>query len=140
MKKILLFHFVHNFRCMILTHFFSTYTENIMRDARVDEYGIKIGGRLVSNLRYADDTALCADSHEDICMLLNNINEEGKTKNMKLNAKKTKVMHIGKGNYEDISIDGEILEKVLDFVYLGSCKTSEGDCKADITRRIARAK
>ena len=59
---------------------------------------------------------------------------------MKLNAKKTKVMHIGKGNYADIAIDGEILEKVLDFVYLGSCKTSDGDCKEDISRRIARAK
>ena len=49
-------------------------------------------------------------------------------------------MHIGKGNYEDITIDGEILEKVLEFIYLGSCKTSDGDCKVDIMRRIARAK
>merc|ERR1712074_112699 len=60
------------------------------------------------HLRYADDTALCADNHEDICKLLNNINEEGKKKNMKLNAKKTKVMHVGRGDYEDIEIDGEI--------------------------------
>ena len=59
---------------------------------------------------------------------------------MKLNAKKTKVMHIGKGNYQDITIDGETLEKVLEFVYLGSCKTADGDCKIDVNRRIARAK
>ena len=111
-----------------------------MRDARVDEYGIKIGGRLVSNLRYADDTALCADSHEGVCMLLNNINEEGKTKNMKLNAKKTKVMYIGKGLYKDIIVDGETLERVNEFIYLGSTKTSNGDCKADIVRRIAMGK
>ena len=111
-----------------------------MRDARVDDFGIKIGGRLVSNLRYADDTALCADSHEDICMLLNNINEEGKTKNMKLNAKKTKVMYIGKGTYKDITVDGETLERVDDFIYLGSTKTCNGDCKADIVRRIAMGK
>ena len=79
-----------------------------MRDANTQDYGISIGGRKVSNLRYADDTALCADNHEDICTLLNNINEEGKKKNMKLNAKKTKVMHVGRGDYEDIEIDGEI--------------------------------
>ena len=126
--------------CILSPHLFSVYTEQIMRDSNTHEYGINIGGRKVSNLRYADDTALCADNYEDICTLLNNINEEGKKKNMKLNAKKTKVMHIGKGNYNDISIDGETLEKVLEFIYLGSCKTVDGDCKVDINRRIARAK
>ena len=70
-------------------------------------FGIKIGGRLISNLRYADDTALCASNYEEICELLDNINERGKDKNMKLNAKKTKVMYIGKGQYRDIVIDGE---------------------------------
>ena len=63
--------------CILSPHLFSTYTEKIMRDAEVDNYGIKIGGRPISNLRYADDTALCADNHEDICQLLNNINEKG---------------------------------------------------------------
>ena len=111
-----------------------------MRDANVDSYGIKIGGRLVSNLRYADDTALCADNHADICTLLNNINEEGKTRNMKLNAKKTKVMYVGKGHYKDVIIDGVTLERVDDFIYLGSTKTSNGDCKPDIVRRIAMGK
>ena len=51
-----------------------------MRDSRTDEFGISIGGRKVSNLRYADDTALCAETHDEICTLLNNINEEGKKK------------------------------------------------------------
>ena len=111
-----------------------------MRDSNTENFGISIGGRKVSNLRYADDTALCAENHEEICTLLNNINEKGKEKNMKLNAKKTKVMHIGKGDYHDVEIDGETLEKVLEFIYLGSCKTTDGDCKADIMRRIARAK
>ena len=100
-----------------------------MRDSNTEDFGINIGGRKVSNLRYADDTALCADNYQDICTLLNNINEEGKKKNMKLNAKKTKVMHIGRGTYEDIDIDGETLERVLEFVYLGSCKKSDGYCK-----------
>ena len=74
--------------CILSPHLFSLYTEKIMRDAEVGNFGIKIGGQKVSNLRYADDTALCADNHDDICQLLNNINEEGKLKNMKLNAKK----------------------------------------------------
>ena len=117
--------------CILSPHLFSTYTEKIMRDAEVDNYGIKIGGRPISNLRYADDTALCADNHEDICQLLDNINEKGKLKNMKLNAKKTKVMYIGKGQYKDVVIDGETLERVQNFIYLGSTKTSNGDCKPD---------
>ena len=111
-----------------------------MRDSRTEDFGVSIGGRKVSNIRYADDTALCAERHEEIVTLLNNINEEGKKKNMKLNAEKTKVMHIGKGEYNDIEIDGETLEKLLEFIYLGSCKTADGDCRSDIMRRIARAK
>ena len=59
---------------------------------------------------------------------------------MKLNAKKTKVMYIGKGQYRDIMIDGEILGRVDDFIYLGSLKASNGDCKPDVLRRIALAK
>ena len=126
--------------CILSPHLFSVYTEKIMRDADVNNFGIKIGGQKISNLRYADDTALCADSHEDICQLLNNINEEGKLKNMKLNAKKTKVMFVGKGQYRDIEIDGQILERVYDFIYLGSTKSFNGDCKPDVARRIGIAK
>ena len=59
---------------------------------------------------------------------------------MKLNAKKTKFMNVGKGDYEDIEIDGETLERVLEFIYLGSCKITDEDCKQDIDRRSARAK
>ena len=55
--------------------------------------------------------------------------------NMKLNAKKTKVMYVGSGQYEDVEIDRGILERVNDFIYLGSTKTSNGDCKPDILRR-----
>ena len=59
---------------------------------------------------------------------------------MKLNAKKTKVMYIGKKPYKDISIDGETLERVENFTYLGSSKAQNGDCKPDIVRRIAQGK
>ena len=60
--------------------------------------------------------------------------------NMKLNAKKTKVMYVGRGQYKDVEIDRVILERVNDFIYLGSTKTSNGDCKPDILRRIGMAK
>ena len=89
-------------------------------------HGIKIGGRLISNLRYTDDTALYADNHKEICKLLNSINEEGKLKNMKINAKKNKVMYIGKGQYKDIKIDDVTLERVSEFIYLGSNKKAMG--------------
>ena len=66
---------------------------------RFENFGIPNGGRPISNLRYADDTALIANNHQDICQLLERINEEGKLKNMKFKAKKTKVMYIGKKQY-----------------------------------------
>ena len=62
--------------CILSPHLFNVYTEQIMRDSNTQEYGISVGGRKVSNVRYEDDTALCADNNEDICTLLNNINEE----------------------------------------------------------------
>ena len=103
-----------------------------MRDAEVEQFGIPIGDRPISNIRYADDTALIANNHEDICELLERINEEGKLKNMKLNANKTKVMYVGKNLYKDIVIDGAVLERVADFIYLGSSKASDGSCSQDI--------
>ena len=115
--------------CIISPHILNVYSEQVMRDSNTQEYGISVGGRKVSNLKYADDTALCADDLEDICTLLNNMNKEGKKINMKLNAQKTKVMNIGKENCKNTSIDWETQEKVLQFIYLGSCKTSDGDCK-----------
>ena len=59
---------------------------------------------------------------------------------MELNAKKNKVMYIGIGQYKDIEVDGEILERVNDFIYLGSTKTQNGDCKPDIVKQIAMGK
>ena len=75
-------------------------------------------------------------------MRLPRASEKGKLKNMKLNAKKTKVMYIGKWQYKDVVIDGEILERVQNFIYLGSTKTTNGngDCKPDILKRIGMAK
>lgn len=126
--------------CILSPHLFSIYTEQIMREADIEETGISVGGRKISNLRYADDTALCASTHEAADQLLQTINYAGQLKNMKLNAKKTKVMHIGPNVYQPIEIDGEELEKVDKFKYLGSVKTNNGDCSTDINTRIAMAK
>ena len=66
--------------CILSPNLFSVYTEQVMRDSDTDIQGIKIGGRKVSNLRYADDTALCAQSHQEASYLINKVNEVGKKK------------------------------------------------------------
>ena len=81
--------------CILSPHLFSTYTEQIMRESMVNEYGIKVGGRTISNLRYADDTALCTNNHEEATLFINELNKAGEEKSLKSNAKKTKYIHIG---------------------------------------------
>ena len=111
-----------------------------MRDSNIDNYGIKVGGRKISNLRYADDTALLAKDHQEASDIINNLNNTGEEKNLKLNAKKTKVMHIGAGPTTPIAIGQEELEEVTNFKYLGSIKSKDADCTKDINARIAMAK
>ena len=93
--------------CILSPHLFSVYTEKIMRDSNTEDFGINIGCRKISNLRYADDTALCADNYIKIFAPYSTTSTKRakRKKNMKLNAKKTKVMHIGRGTFEDIDID-----------------------------------
>ena len=110
-----------------------------MREANVNEYGIKVGGRKISNLRYADDTALCTNNHEEATRFINELNKAGEEKSLKLNAKKTKYIHIGETDSEDLFIDDKI-ERVDHFKYLGSIKTNSGDCATDINSRIGMAK
>ena len=80
--------------CILSPHLFSMYTEQLMREADLEEEGVKISGEKLSNLRYADDTALLADSYENMCSVLNKVNDAGERAGLKLNAKKTKVMPI----------------------------------------------
>ena len=127
--------------CILSPHLFSIYTEQVMRDSDTDIQGIKVGGRKVSNLRYADDTALCAQGHQEASFLINNVNNVGKEKSLKLNVKKTKTFYIGKEeNYVPIQIDNEELERVEHFKYLGSNKTSDAYCTKDVNIRIAMGK
>ena len=110
--------------CTISPHLFTTYTEKGMRDAEVSKFGVKIGGTYISNLRYADDTALIAKSEEEIVQLTNSVNEVGNGMNLRLNVKKTKLLVAGTGPDEvhNIEIDGETVEQVDHFKYLWSTK------------------
>ena len=127
--------------CIASPHMFVSYTEKVMRDADVNQYGIKVGGTPISNLRYADDTALFETSEEDIERLTSAVNDAGRKLNLKLNVKKTKLLTTGEEQpVHNISIDGEDVEQVSRFKYLGSEKTTSASCTADIRARIGMAK
>ena len=106
-----------------------------MRNAGLDEVqaGIKIAGRNINNLRYADDTTLMAES-EELKSLLMKVKEENKKVGLKLNIQKTKIM--ASGPITSWQIDGETVETVADFIFLGSKITADGDCSHEIKRRL----
>ena len=96
-------------------------------------YGIKIAGRNINNLRYADDTTLMAES-EELKSLLMKVKEESEKGGLKLNIQKTKIM--ASGPITSWQIDGETLETVTDFIWGGSKITADGDCGHEIKRRL----
>ena len=104
-----------------------------MRNAELEEAqaGIKIAGRYVNNLRYADDTTLMAESDEELKSLLMKVKEESETVGLKLNIQKTKIM--ASGPITSWQIDRET---VSDFICLGSKITADGDCSHEIKRRL----
>ena len=104
-----------------------------MRNAGLEEAqaGIKIAGRNISNLRYADDTALMAES-EELNSLLMKVKEESEKVGLKLNIQKTKIM--ASGPITSWEIDGETVETVAYFIFLGSIITADGDCSHEIKR------
>ena len=93
--------------------------------------GIKIAGRNINNLRYADDTTLMAES-EELKSLLMKVKEESENIGLKLNIQKTKIM--ASGPISSWQIDGETMETVTDFIFLGSKITADGDCSHEIKR------
>ena len=103
-----------------------------MRNAGLEEAqaGIKIAGRNINNLRYADDTSLMAESKEELKSLLMKVKEESEKVGLKLNIQKTKIM--ASGPITSWEVDGETLETVSDFIFLGSKNTSDGDCSHEI--------
>ena len=107
-----------------------------MRNAGLDEAqaGIKTAGRNVNNLTYADDTTLLAESEEDLKSLLMKVKEESENAGLKLNIQKMKIM--ASGPITSWQIDGETIETVRDFIFLGSKFTADGDCIHEIKRRL----
>ena len=107
-----------------------------MRNAGLEETqaGIKIAGRNINNLRYADDTTLTAESKEELKSLLMKIKEESKKVGLKLNIQKMKIM--ASGPITSWKIDGETVETVADFTFLGSKIPADGDCSHEIKRHL----
>ena len=107
-----------------------------MRNAGLDEAqaGIKIAGRNINNLRYADDTTLMAESEEELKSVLMKVKEESEKVGLKLNIQKTKIM--ASSPVTSWQIDGETVETVTDFILGGSKITAEGDCSDEIKRRL----
>ena len=111
-----------------------------MRNVRLDEAkaGIKIAGRNINNLRYADDTTLMAESKEELKRLLMKVEEESEKTGLKLNIQKTKIM--ASSSIASWQIDGETMETVTDFVFLGSKITADDDCSYEIKRQLLLGK
>ena len=111
-----------------------------MRNAGLDEAqaGIKIAGRDINNLRYADDTTLMAESKEELKSLLMKVKEESEKVGLKLNIQKTEIMV--SGPITSWHIDGETGETVADFIFEGSKITADGDCSHEIIRHSLEGK
>ena len=126
--------------CILSPCLFNLYAEYIMRNAGLKEAhaGIKINGRNINNLRYADDTTLMAQSEEEVTNLLMKVKEESEKVGLKLNIRKTKIM--ASGPIISWQIDGETVETVSDFIFLGSKITADGSCSHEIKRRLLLGK
>ena len=105
-----------------------------MRNTGLEEAqtGIKIARRNINNLRYADDNTLMAENEEELKSLLMKVKEESEKVGLKLNIQKTKI--IASGPIISWQIDGETVERVADFIFLGSKITADGDCSHEIKR------
>ena len=116
-------------------YLFNFYTEYIMRNTGLKETqaGIKIAGRNINNLRYADDTTVMAESKE-LKNLLMKVKEESEKVGLKLNIQRTKI--VASGPITSWQIDGETMETVRDFIFWGSKITADGDCSHEIRRHL----
>ena len=119
--------------CILSPCLFNFYAEYIMRNTGLDEAQavIKIAGRNISNLRYADDTTLMAESEEELKSLLK-VKKESEKVSLKLNIQKMKIM--ASGPITSWQIDGETVETVADFIFGGSKITTDGDCSHEIKK------
>ena len=122
--------------CILSPGLFNLYAECIMRNAGLQEAqaGIKIAGRNINNLRYADDTTLMAESEEELKGLLMKVKEKSEKVGLKISIQKTKIM--ASGPITSWKIDGETVETMAEFILGGSKITADGDCSHEIKRRL----
>ena len=122
--------------CVLSSCLFNFYAEYIRQNARLDESQaeIKIAGRNINNLRYAGDTTLMAESEEKLKSLLMKVKEDNEKAGLKLNIQKMKSM--ASSPITSWQIDGETMETVTDFIFLGSTITADGDCSHEIKRHF----
>ena len=118
--------------CILSPGLFNLYAEYIMRNAGLEEAqaGIKIARRNINKLRYADDTTFMAESEKELKSLLKKVKEESEKVGLKFNLQKTKIMAFGPITLWQI--DGETVETVADFIFLGSKITADGNCSHEI--------
>jgi len=123
--------------CILSPYLFNIVSETVMRKALEDyQGGVIIGGRRITNLRYADDIILLASSVAELQDLVDRITDIGKEYNLRINASKTKTMALD-GDSTDIKIDGVSIEQVHKFSYLGSLITDDAKSEADLRQRLA---
>ena len=122
--------------CILSPSLFNFYAGYIMRNARLDEArnGIKILRRNINNLRYANESTLMAESEEELKSLLMRMKEESEKAGLKFNIQKTKIM--ASGPITSWQLDGETIETVTDFIFLGSKITADSDCCHEFKRRL----
>ena len=118
-------------------YLFNLHAEYIMQNTGLGEAqtGIKSAGRNINNLRYADDNTLMAESEEELKSLSIKVEEESEKVGLKLNIQKTKIM--ASGPIISWQIDGETVESVADFIFLGFKITADGDCSHEIKRHYS---
>ena len=122
--------------CILSPCLFNFYAEYIMRNAGLEEAqtGIRVAGRNINNLRYADDTTLMAESEEELKSLLMRVKEESEKVGLKLNIQKMKIM--ASGPITSWEIDRKTVETVSDFIFGGSKITADDDCSHEIKRLL----
>ena len=120
--------------CILSPCLFNLYAEYLIQNTGLDkaQSGIKISGRNINNLRYADGTTIMAENEEELKSLLMQVEEESEKAGLKLNIQKTKIM--ASGPITSWQMDGETMEIVRDFIFSGSKITADGDCSHEIKR------
>ena len=127
--------------CCLSPTLFNIYAEKIMNEALEETEGLKVGGESIKTIKYADDQAIIATSQRELEIMLQRVSRVGEQNGMRINVGKTKVMKIGKEETRlNITLNGQQLEQINSFKYLGAIVNSEGNTIEEIRKRIGMGK